>query len=75
MKYSSKKLSNYDERKTKKTGSVIKMNRKPRNIRKKRKDAKIILERVTSEKPTLLLSKASQIANITLLIFRRVYLD
>ena len=51
-------------RKFNKTGSIDNLNGRKGNISQKRKDAKIILEEVVSEKPDLSISEASQVANI-----------
>jgi len=62
-------------RKFKKTGSVIKMNRKTRSISQKRKNAKIILERIISENPSMSLRKASQEANVSYCVARIILRD
>ena len=41
----------------KKTGSVVKLNRKTRNNSQKRKDAQTVLKKVIAEKPSLSLRK------------------
>ena len=48
-----------------KTGSVDNLTGKNRKISQKRKDAKIVLEEVVSEKPDLSISKAAQVADIS----------
>ena len=55
-----------------KTGSIDNLNGKNRNISQKRKDAKIILEEVVSEKPDLSISEASQIDDISSSLARLV---
>ena len=45
-----------------KTGSVVKLHPKKRNTSLKRKKAKILLENVMSEKPSVSIRKAIQIA-------------
>ena len=52
-------------RKFEKNGSIDNMNGRNRNISQKRKDAKIILKRVVSEKPNLSTRKAEHVADIS----------
>jgi len=47
------------------TGSVDNLTRKNRKISQKRKDAKIVLEGVVSEKPDLSINEAAQVAGIS----------
>ena len=59
-------------RKFNKTGSIDNLNGRKGNMSQKRKDAKIILEEVVSEKPDLSISEASQVANISSSLARLV---
>ena len=54
------------------TGSVDNLNGKNRKISQKRKDAKIVLEGVVSEKPDLSISEAAQVAGISYKLARMV---
>jgi hypothetical protein len=55
-----------------KTGSVINLQARKRNTSQKRKNAKIILEKVMSEKPSLSIRKANQIVKISCSLTRLV---
>jgi hypothetical protein len=59
----------------KKTGSVVKLNRKTRNNSQKRKDAQTVLKKVIAEKPSLSLRKASQVAKISHSLARLILKD
>lgn len=58
-----------------KTGSVIKLHSKKRNTSLKRKKAKIFLAKVMTEKPSVSIRKASQIAEISYSLTRLVLKD
>ena len=59
-------------RKFDKLGSIDNMNGRNINISHKRKDAKILLERVVSEKTDLSLSEAAKVADISFCLARLV---
>ena len=59
-------------RKFNKTGSIDNLNGRTKNISQKRKDAKIVLEEVVSEKPDLSIREAAQIADISSSLARLV---
>ena len=55
-----------------KTGSVNILSRKQRNNCQKRKDAKLVVERVITEEPSLSIKKVSQVADISTSLVRLV---
>ena len=62
-------------RKFDKTDSVDNLNGRKGNMSQKRKDAKIVLERVVSEKPDLSTREAAQVADISSSLARLVLKD
>ena len=59
-------------RKFNKNGSIDNLNGRTKNISQKRKDAKIVLKEVVSEKPDLSIREAAQVADISRELARMV---